>query len=224
MAKIVCDSSSLISLADTCNIGALAFLREKAGWKFAISPMVREEIIGVPSKIKALEYSAVRIRKMVDDGIVTVESAPALAARTSQVMDAANRLYLVGGKPLKVLHEGEAESIALLSFSGAKALLIDEKTTRLIIEDPLKLKEMTEGEYAEKLVLDLAAHEKFRALFPQTAIIRSSEILATAARRGYFKNFGAYEEEAFHSSIYALRAAGCSLAGDELQEYGEMKI
>ncbi|MCX6767710.1 MAG: hypothetical protein NTY90_03205 [Candidatus Micrarchaeota archaeon] len=224
MVKIVCDSSSLISLADTCNIDALAFLKQKAGAEFVITPGVREEIIGAPMKIKALEYSAIRIRKALEESAIAVADAPNLAAKTSEILGAANRLYLVGGKPLPVLHEGEAQSLALLSIARANALLVDEKTTRLIVEDPAKLKEMIEGEYVEKLALDLEAHKKFLALIPPTAIMRSAEVLALAAHRGYFKTFGKHEEEAFHASVYALRAAGCSLAQDELEQYGEISI
>ncbi len=222
MPKIVCDSSSLISLADTCNAEALMFLKERTGAEFVIPPVVKEEIIGAPIKVKALEYSALRIRKLVEDGVLLVESAPGLQAKTSEILDSANSIYLVGGKPLRVLHEGEAEALALASPAAASALLVDEKTTRLVLEDPVKLKKVIEGEYAEKLVLDMPAYQKFRSLVPPMPIMRSAELLALAAKRGYFKQYGEYEEEAFHASIYSLRMAGCSLAQEELKEYEEI--
>ncbi len=222
--KVVCDSSTLISIADTCNIDALALLRQKAGADFVIPPGVEEEIVVAPSRVKSLEFSALRIRRLVEDGTVRVEGAQNLASKTQEIADAANRLYLVGGKPLKLIHGGEAETLALLGILGAKILAIDEKTTRLIIEDPLKLKEMIEGEYTEKMVFDLKAYEAFRRMIPQVSVIRSAELLALAAKRGFFSNFGEHEEEAFHSAINALRAAGCSLAQDEMQQYEQVKI
>jgi len=222
--KIVCDSSTLISLADTCNIDALAFLRKNAGLDFVIPPGVREEIISVPSKVKSLEFSALRIRKLVEEGTVRVEEPENLAVKTREIADAANRLYAVGGKPLKLIHEGEAESLALTSLAGSNVLSIDEKTTRLIVEDPLKLKEMVASEYVEKLSFDLGAYQKFRTIVPPLAIMRSAELIALAAKRGFFKNFGGHEEEAFHAAISSLRAAGCSLAQDEIRQYEEIRL
>jgi len=222
--KIVLDSSSLISLADTCNIDALAFLKQKAGLEFAISPAVRQEIIAIPSKVKSLEFSALRIRKLVEEGTVKVESAGGLDVKTREITDAANRLYFVGGKPLRLIHEGEAESLALAGAIGAKVLAIDEKTTRLIVEDPMKLKEMVASEYAEKLVFEMPAYQKFRSLIPPLVIMRSAELLALAAKRGFFKPFASHEEEAFHASINSLRAAGCSLAQEEIKQYAEIRI
>ena len=98
MSLIVCDSSSLISLSDTCNIDVLRFLRQHGG-KFVIPPAVEEEIVEHPAQLKQYAFSAVRLRKLVDDGVVFTQSPSRLASEKQSVENAANGAIRVDGKP-----------------------------------------------------------------------------------------------------------------------------
>ncbi|MFA6048726.1 MAG: hypothetical protein WC792_02145 [Candidatus Micrarchaeia archaeon] len=220
---IVCDSSPLISFSDTCNIDALRFLKSR-GARFVAPPGVRAEIVSNPMHIRKYQFSAVRLKKILDDKVLEIASVPGLAEKTSRVLETANAIFEAKGKPLKVVHLGEAECIALFEAVGAKALLIDEKTTRLLIENPYKLAELMQGEYGSKIGVNEGRLSEFRKMTRNLFVLRSAEALAVAAKRGFFRDYGDSQQEAFHSALYALREAGCSITTGELDEYEKMSV
>ncbi|MBI5229092.1 hypothetical protein HY991_03195 [Candidatus Micrarchaeota archaeon] len=224
MVSLVFDSSSLIAVSETCNIEVLYFLKERTRGNFLIAPIVKDEIILHPIKVKKFELSAVRLKKLLLDGVVSVISSHLLVKETREIMDLANGIFHVDGKPLKLVHDGEAASIAVFSFAKADALVVDEKTTRLLLEAPFKMRETLQSEYEGKLEINEDGLKKFREKTKGIFVLRSSELVAMAAKKGFFKNYRTSEEEAFRASIYALRQAGCSLTSEELKEYEGIRL
>lgn len=226
MVSLVCDSSALISLADTCNVEALYFLKQKLGAALFIPPSVYEESIARPMKIWRYELSAVRLMKAFRDEVLGLvkANAPELSEKTKTVLEAANALFEVGRKTLTVLHEGEAQCIAALDFVSNAALLVDEKTARLLIESPELLLQALETEYADAVRINEDALEDLRAITSGVKVLRSSEVLSVVSRRGYFDEYSEAKSEAFHASLYALKSAGCSISFEELKEYMEEKL
>ena len=210
---VLCDSSSLIALAETCNVEALEHLTQRTKAHFLITAGVRDEIIARPLNIRQYAFSAVRLRNMVERGVLEVVDAD--AAKTEGIMADANGAYAVGGRTATILHRGEAECLAC----AKGALLIDEKTTRLLVEDPEKLRASMEVEYRQSVKVDRQRITSFREKTKGTAIIRSSELLAIAHKKGFFFGFGERADEAFHAALYSLRQSGCSISGHELEEY-----
>ncbi|MEW5955901.1 MAG: hypothetical protein AB1626_05210, partial [Candidatus Micrarchaeota archaeon] len=184
MPGIVCDSSTLISLSDTCNIECLYFLRSSSSASFLIPPSVYNEIITCPLHIPRFEFSAIRLRKALEDGAFHEVTAPQIEQRTREVMEAANNSFRLDGKPLSLLHEGEAQCLAAYTAAGATALAIDEKTTRLLIEDPHKLLQALKEEYRGHLSVDERSLGRFAEKTRGVQIIRSAEIIAAAAPKG----------------------------------------
>ena len=223
MAAIVCDSSSLISLSETCNIEALNFLAGK-GTRFLIPPAVRNEIISTPLKIRKYQFSALRLRKVLDQKVLQIQGNRETQAKANRFLAITNSLFSVEGKPLKLVHEGEAECVGLLQQGMADALLMDEKTTRLLLEDPEKLLERMKSEYEEKIRVNQKNLQELEKMARNTTIIRSAEVLAVAAEKGFFKDFGRGEQEALHAGIYALKEAGCSLSSNEIKDYETVKV
>ncbi|MFH0986999.1 MAG: hypothetical protein V1911_03015, partial [Candidatus Micrarchaeota archaeon] len=67
---IICDSSSLISLASNCMLWLLDKNADRC--RFVVSGAVLNEIINYPLTTKRFKYSAVRIRNAVDRGVIEV--------------------------------------------------------------------------------------------------------------------------------------------------------
>ncbi|MEM4255215.1 MAG: hypothetical protein QXR53_02705 [Candidatus Norongarragalinales archaeon] len=218
---LVCDSSSLISLAETCTLGVLSFLQDKFGVDFVIPPAVQAEIVERPRKVGRYSYSAARINHLLNQGTVRVASNASVYSDAEKIMDAANSLFYAE-KPLKIIQQGEAQCLALLSPLQAKALLIDEKTTRLLIEDAKKLFFLMQAEHGEtKTNEKTLSYFQKRFAFPA---MRSTELVAFAAQNGFFESYAPDENEVFHSSIYALRYAGCSISQKEIDDYQKIKV
>ncbi len=222
--RIVCDSSSLISLSETAMLDALPYLSQKAGVEFVIPPSVEKESITHPRLVHRYALSALRLERQIEEKNIAVRDAPGLAAETQRILAAANHLLTVEGRPLEILQLGESECLALLALEKDSVFLVDEKTARLVVENPARLRESLRGEYAREVQIDARAAEELAAKFAGASVIRSAELLALAAEQGFFSSFGGEAREVFHASVYAVRAAGCSLTENELDEYEKIPL
>jgi hypothetical protein len=185
--------------------------------EFFITPSVRQEIVSNPLRMHEYAFSAVRLQKLLRDGVLKLFSGEAVKERAQEILGIANGLFFVGGKPLRVLHFAEAECMA----SGFSCFATDEKTARQLVEDPLLLKPVLEFEYGEKVSVNRDALAALGEILSGTRVLRSSEFLFVAAEKGFFDDFGNEKKQALHAALYALRRAGCSISFRELKEYEE---
>ncbi|MFA5246454.1 MAG: hypothetical protein WC408_01010 [Candidatus Micrarchaeia archaeon] len=219
--NIVCDSSALISLADTSHLAALKFL-SNSGVNFFITPGVKSEITTRPMTIRRYALSAIRLQKCIDDGVIKLLASVTLHDQTQRILKSANSMMFAGKKPLELIQLGEAECLAIFASASAHMLLVDEKTTRLLIENPHKLRETIQMRNSEGIRLDLQKKDEFDSLTKGVSCLRSAELLAFAYSKGYFDDFRNLKEEAFKASVYALRDSGCGLSASEIVEYENM--
>jgi len=219
--NIVCDSSALISLADTSNLAVLKFLSGQ-GINFFITPAVKSEISSRPMTIRKYALSAIRLQKCIDDGYLKLLASVTLHEQTQRILKSANSMMYAGKKPLELIQLGEAECLAIFASASAHMLLVDEKTTRLLIENPHKLRETIQTRNSEGIRLDQGRRDEFASLTKDVSCLRSAELLAFAYSKGYFDDFRNLKDDAFKASIYALRDSGCGLASSEIVEYENM--
>jgi predicted nucleic acid-binding protein len=206
--KIICDSSTLISLAETCNLKALYLLKEKK-IEFFITKKVKEEIIENPVKIKKYEYSALKIEKCFEDGVI--KEVEEDEQKTRDLTMKLNSYFEVRGRPLNMVQEGEVSCISVYKDLNFDAFAVDEKTTRFLIENPEVLRAEMEKEYGGEV--------KFKkASLPEIQVLRSTEILYFASRKGYFSDFK-NQKKILNAGLQALKYAGCSISEEELSEY-----
>jgi len=221
MALLVCDSSSLISLNESCLLASLDFLKRSSHSEFRIPPEVMRETVQRPLKIRRFEYSAIRLNHLLQEGIVKLCEFPDTRKLTEEFLALSNSLFSVQGRPLQLVQRGEAECLAVYARAGAAALLIDEKTTRLLIESPQTLLNKISGEYEDKIEVNQRALEEWRKKTSGIFVMRSSELLAIAVSKGFFKPYRSLEREALHAALYAVRNAGCSVSEEEMRQEAE---
>jgi predicted nucleic acid-binding protein len=216
---IVVDSSSIISLAVNC----LCPIIHDLNVPFVITPRVYSEIITRPSSNKRFMLEAMRIQRLLDSGAVSVKKPKTDLG--DKIAKAANQIYRIHGKPLKIIHEAEAEAIGLALELSADALLIDERTTRLVMESPKQLSELLSYRNKAKVKMDEAALSRFKSILPKTPVIRSAEIVAVAYERGLLTSMhGVEDKSVFEAALNALKFSGCAITWDEIEEYKKAVI
>ena len=67
---IIFDSGALISFSMNGITMILKELKDVFNGKFLITPEVKKEVIDVPLKIKKFELEALKIKEMLDDGVL----------------------------------------------------------------------------------------------------------------------------------------------------------
>lgn len=216
--SMVCDASSLISLTDSCFVGSLYFLKKKFKGRFIIPPSVEYECVTNPMRLRAHALHALRIKLAIKDGIIDVV-APEPVKLSQKISLIANRMFFVGGSPLRLLHEGESEVLALSIEAGVQNLLMDERTTRMLVEDPEALRAHFESEFKKPVEVDDECLSAFGRMVSGMRFFRSSELLLLAAEKGFFKDYRELERDAIGAALYRLKYAGCAVGFTEIDAY-----
>ncbi len=100
--KIVFDSSTLISVSQTCLINILAGLRKKMNAQFFVPEAVFQEAVLRPISIKRFELNAIRIKKAIGEKWFNV--TPVKDKKLfSQIDEIANNCFFIKERPVKLL-------------------------------------------------------------------------------------------------------------------------
>src|SRR3990172_1140016 len=223
---IIFDSGALISFSMN---GITRIIRELKGifnGKFLITSEVKRECIDVPIKIKKFELEALKIKKLLDDGVLEMPSAVGISdseieKEDNRFLTLANSTFNGRGRDIHILDHGEASCLALSKILTEKGIdniiAVDERTTRLLVERPENLKKIFEERMNTKVTIK-SENTKF---FKGFRIIRSAELAYVA----YKKNLVDLKDGALvlDALLYALKFKGAAISGEEIEEMKRMK-
>ncbi len=217
---VLCDSGVLISLTAGCLDNILYFFAEHHRMRFVIPPSVEEETVTRPmyNNLRKHLFSAVRIKDMIDDGVVVVVDAN-VADEAKRLMNAANSLFYIKGKPIRLIQFGESEMLALALELGINDILVDERTTRMLIEAPFALKEHMESEFMVNVMVNKGSYRELESRVSPLTVLRSSELVILAYENGYFRHFTNLQKEALEAALYKMKYSGCAISFEEIHEY-----
>ena len=221
--SIVCDSSSLISLTDSCFIHVVYFLKKKYSGRFIIPPSVEKECVEQPMQIRNYALHAIRIKRALSEKMIDVVEAKNVRA-ADELKFIANNVFHVEGTPLRLLHAGEADVISLALELGVDNLLMDERTTRMLVEDPEALRQHLEHELGKQIGINDENLSAFSRATKRLRFFRSTELILLAHEKGYFSDYGELEREAVEASLYKLKYSGCAVGFGEIGDYARKHI
>ena len=228
---IVCDSSSIITLASNGFLHLFKDFTVKGSARFFIPLGVRKEIVDAPLTTRRFKFAAIRVMEVIDSGwlrIIDESNTKQLVHSTAtRIMERANSVLLVKNRPIRILQFGEAEALALAKVMGAPTILIDERATRLMIEDPAALQETIEKRTGKTVAINRNALKELEDETEGLRVIRSAELAIIALERGLLdfqlceahRNDLNARNELLLGMLYALKDAGCALKESEINEY-----
>jgi len=214
--ELVFDSSSIISVSQNCLMNILGNLSKKTKNEFRISKAVEFESVSKPLDINRFELNALRIKRAVDLGWLKVEEQE---VDLTEIDELANNIFFIGNKPIKVIHAGEAETIALYKKINASVMVIDERTTRMLIEEPDNLVKKLRANYRKNIKVNKNSLNNFLSFVGRIKIVRSAELLAEAFELGCFEGELENSVKALEAALYGLKFNGCAVSLDEIKEY-----
>ena len=94
-----------------------------------------------------------------------------------------------------------------------KAIVVDERTTRILCEAPENLRKLLES----KLHTKIDASEKNYPMFKDFKVIRSSELVFMAYKLGII-DLPAKKQEAMEALLYGLKFKGCTISMREIDD------
>lgn len=225
MNKIVFDSSTIISLSINNLLWVLRDLKKMHPVEFCITDSVKKEIVDNPLKTKKYKLKAIQVLSLINEGVFQVCGNGKLTKRTNYLLDIANSIYLRGNEPIKIIHTGEMEAVVLAQKLNASLVMIDERTTRLLIEKPEKLDNLLK----KKLHIDIKINKEMLKTFKKEVkmikIARSTELVIYALSQNILKKYlksangidlATLKKELITGLIWGLRLNGCSITDSEI--------
>ncbi|RMD45983.1 hypothetical protein D6829_00655 [Candidatus Pacearchaeota archaeon] len=223
MKFLIFDAGPIISLTMSGLLGVLRRLKEIFEGEFVITPQVTNEVVSRPLKIKKYELEAIQVKKLIDDGILKKSSLfvqnDKLEKETCRILMIANSTltYAKSKEKINLIHEGEASCLAFSNLcSKENVIVIDERTTRMLIEAPKNLKELMERKLHDQLSLDFSKLNSLKNF----KFIRSSELLFLAYEKGLlpFKK----GRQTLDALLYGVKFKGTAISSAEIEEMKSM--
>lgn len=217
---IIFDSSTLISFSMNGLLPELKALKEIFDGSFIITSDVKREIIDKPLTIKRFELEALRLNQLLDEKVLEMPvslkiNQKDVSKKTEEIKNLANTTFFGRGRDIKLIDSGEASCLALSEMLTQKeiknVIAIDERTMRMLVENPENLKKL----FQSKLHTKITSKKENYKFFKGFKFIRSSELVYVMYKKGVAKLKNGLLLDAL---LWAVKFKGCAISGDEIRE------
>ena len=222
---LIFDSGSLISLSINGLLEELKKLKKIFNGEFIITKEVKKEVVDNPIKIKMYELEALKIQNLIDEGCLNMPDKIGITDKEItnlmfKLMNFANTMFIGNRNEIQLIQQGETSCIALSKILNEKkiknVLVVDERTTRMLVEKPENLKELLEKKMHTNVKLKESNFKEFNGF----KIIRSTELIYIAYKKGLINLRG---KEVLDALLYALKFKGCAISSEEIEEIKNIK-
>ncbi len=218
MKVLIFDSGALINLSMNGLLYILESLKAKFNGKFIITKQVKYETIDRPIGIQRFELGALMVQALLDSKVIELPSSLNVSVeeidkRTKELVEAANHYIEWQKTPIKIVSDAEISCIALSKILNEKnienIIAIDERTTRLLSENPKGLEKLM----SEKLHKRVEIASSNSNLFKGHKFIRSSEIVYVAYKKNLLNLKG---KKALEAVLFATKFKGSAISFEEI--------
>ncbi len=228
MKALVFDTSTVISIATNNLLWILEPLRKQFNGKFYLPEAVRREVIDRPLRSRRFKLEAMQVLQQIVQGTLNTYESQQLRKERQRMLNVVNNIFVARGKGLQIAHEGEIGVIALAKILGAEAVVIDERTTRVLIEQPMMLADLFSGKLHTKVKVNRDSLKKFQEATKGLKVIRSVELGMVAFQMGLLDKYAmegtkkyVHEHPKKHvleGLLWALKLKGCSVTQREIKD------
>lgn len=226
MRALVFDTGSIISLVTNNLLWILPPLKKQFRGNFLISEAVKGEIIDHPLKTKKFKLEGLIIQDYLREGIFTLAKNKYSKKETDDLLDLANSCFNTGNHPVKIVDKAEVETLKIVLENKALAMVIDERTLRLLIENPEKLQKVLESRLHKSIQMNQENVSKFKEITKDIKIIRSTELAYAAYKLDLLNKYitakkvidKTLKRDLLDGTLWALKLKGCSISSEEINE------
>ncbi len=222
MKSIIFDAGPIITLSMNNLMWLLETFKKRFEGEFYISESVKYEIIDRPMEGKKFKFEALQTLVYVKNHTLQIYKGR-IRDDTNQLAKLINSIFSARGNNLQIVHLGEVESLAIALKLDAEALVVDERTIRLLIEAPMALYELLQRKLHTKIAINKPAFEEFKRMICNIKIIRSVEIATRAYELGLLDHYLPYDlpdakKELLTAVLWGMKLDGCSVSQKEIDE------
>jgi len=222
MKSLVFDTGPVISLTMNNLLWLLKELKKKFKGEFYISTSSKEELVDHPLSTKRFEFEALQVLKIINEGTLKVLEDKEVEKKTNILLDLANSIFNAYGKNIRIVHKAEMQGLALCINLKADAFVVDERTSRLLIEDYSRLKNILEKKLHTRIKVNNNNLKEFQKITKGVKIIRSIELVTAAFELGllnsYILNIKDAKKKLLDSVLWGVKLDGCAVSKNEIEE------
>ena len=216
---LILDAGPIINLSMNGLLEIFEKIYQK-GITITITNYVYQEVVDRPSHIPRFELGALKIKGLIEKGIIKFATDLGLAqqeieSETQRWLRMANSSIKSDNHFIEIVSPAEMSCIALshiLNKKGIDNIIgIDERTTRVLFEKPQNLKDLMSSKLHRNISLNTAQLGDTR----QFRFIRSSELVYVALKKGLIK---INDKHALEALLYATKFKGCSISWEEIEQ------
>jgi len=220
MKTLLFDAGPIISLTTNNLLWLLEEFKKKSQASFAITMGVKRELIDRPLGTRRWKFEALQVQSLIERKVLSVIKDEGIIPKARELLLLANSILSAHGHNINIVQVGEMETIAAALLYKADAIVIDERITRTLIENPEGLKNLMENRLHMQLALNEKALSAFQDACKQLTIIRSIELVTVAFEMGLLDKFVVdipnNRRELLESILWGVKLNGCSVTEDEI--------
>ncbi len=229
--SIVFDAGPIISLTLNGLLWLMEPLKAKFDGAFCITQQTKQELVQKPLKTKKFEFEALQVLRLINQDTIKVTAEPDTENSTNDLLNIANQCFTCRGEYMTIVHPGEMSSLALAISLNSTAVVIDERTARMLIEEPYELAKLMEKKLHTKIIANSENIKKFKEITKNIKVLRSSELVAMAYKLGVLDHFlprstpsiGDPKRTLLDSLLWGVKLHGCSISEREIEEIIRME-
>lgn len=221
MKTIIMDSGPVITLALNNLIWLLEKVKNDYKINFSITEPVKKELIDNPLTTKRFKFEALQVMNLIDKGVVGIISDEKVEKQTRALLELANSSFKTKNRFLNLVHFAEMSAVSAALSCNADAVMIDERTTRHLIERPDKLKNLLSHKLHTKVEINKASLSKLGQETKSIKFIRSAEFVTVAFEKGllddFLPNLPDSRKTLLDALLWGLKLNGCAISTKDLE-------
>jgi hypothetical protein len=221
MKTIVFDTGPIISLTMNNLLWILNPMKQRFKGEFCVCERVKKELVDKPLETKKFKFEALQIMSLVNDKTFSVVSNDEVSRLGAQLSEIADNIYVAKGHPIKIVHSAEMESLATAMHLNASAFVVDERTTRKLLEEPLELQRILKRKLHTPVETRNELLAKFKKLTNNVRVLRSFELVTIAYEMGlldiYLPKTENPKRMLLEAVLWGLKLDGCAVSQEEIE-------
>ncbi|MDP3765246.1 MAG: hypothetical protein Q8R04_01925 [Nanoarchaeota archaeon] len=223
MKSLIFDAGPIISLATNNLLWVLEPLKKEFNGKFYITEAVRKELVDRPLETKKFKFEAIQVEKLIENGVLDIIDNNFIREKTPILLNIANEIFKTyNNYYMRIVHFAEISVIAAAISLNADAIVIDEKTTRFLIENPKMIVEILKKTLHTPISINENNLKEFKNTVKDIKAIRSIELVTIAYERGLLDNYITKIPDArknlLESVLWGVKLNGCAVSKEEIEQ------
>ena len=222
MKSLIFDAGPVISLATNNLLWVLEPLKKKFDGNFYITESVRGELVDRPLETKKFKFEAIQVESLIEKGVLEIIDNNFIRESTPRLLNIANEIFKAYDNYMKIVHFAEMSVIAAAISMNSEAIVIDEKTTRFLIENPRLIVEILKKTLHTQISINENNLKEFNNTAKNIKAIRSIELATIAYELGllnsYITKIADARKNLLEGVLWGLKLNGCAVSRDEIDQ------